>query len=464
MTDWADEQAYRCILSQIRSKDGDVALTNGRYDLKRFAIVALAAATLSASAMAGAIAQTPPAADFGTPPSGEVPILFNDQHVYAKPDKLKQGRVLAALVRGSTILVPLRSMFEQMGGTVTYNGATKTVDVTKPGVDVQVTVGKSEVVLNGETRPLDVPPEIYKGAVVVPVRVISESLGAYVLWVADKRLVVVRYVTAPVPTPPPPTPTPVPTAPPTPAPTATPTPTPTAAPPIEFFIAGDALFSPKIYDEFSPGNKGNTSLAGRLGVTVPISNLSILAEGTFAQWRGPHNGASGFDTGLPCGTFDQPPAGDQSCVTVIGPLSGSAYVQPFTLVDTDVDGRIGVGIANPKIYIVGSYERLSSNYGYPVLQGVGGGIEKVSNFDQFIDVYGSALYYPSLSGKYNPFGGYGTTLAYRYLKYQAGLTISPGHFPIFLDVGYMGNHATAKTNAPGGRGENSIYAGLGLHF
>jgi hypothetical protein len=47
-------------------------------------------------------ADTAPPADFGVPPSGEVPILFNDHHVYSKPDKLKQNRVLAALVRGST--------------------------------------------------------------------------------------------------------------------------------------------------------------------------------------------------------------------------------------------------------------------------------------------------------------------------------------------------------------------------
>src|ERR1700688_2624173 len=56
--------------------------------------------------------------DFGSPPSGEVPILFNDHTVYAKPDILKQNRVLAALVKGGHIFVPLRSMFEQMGATV----------------------------------------------------------------------------------------------------------------------------------------------------------------------------------------------------------------------------------------------------------------------------------------------------------------------------------------------------------
>ena len=39
------------------------------------------------------------AADFGNPPSGEFPILYNDHTVYATPDVLKEGRVLAALVK-----------------------------------------------------------------------------------------------------------------------------------------------------------------------------------------------------------------------------------------------------------------------------------------------------------------------------------------------------------------------------
>ena len=169
------------------------------------------------------VAQTttpPPPADFGKPPSGEVPILFNDRHVYTTPDRLNQNRVLAALVRGNEILVPLRSMFEQMGATVSYDPASKTADIAKPGSEVKVTVGKPEVVINGESRPLDVPPEIYKGAILVPVRVISEGMGAYVQWVPDKNVVVVRYVAAQVPTPRrrPPL---APTAPPTPRPDAT---------------------------------------------------------------------------------------------------------------------------------------------------------------------------------------------------------------------------------------------------
>ena len=119
----------------------------------------------------------PPPADFGSPPSGQIPILYNDHHVYSKPDVLKQGRVLAALVKGGTLLIPLRSMFEQMGATVSWDAGSRTATVSKPGAEVKVTVGKPEVVINGETRPLDVPPIVYQGNVLVPVRVISEGMG-----------------------------------------------------------------------------------------------------------------------------------------------------------------------------------------------------------------------------------------------------------------------------------------------
>src|SRR5580658_9352674 len=67
------------------------------------------------------------ATNFGTPPSGQVPILYNDHTVYAKPDTLKQGRVLAALVKDGQIYVPLQSMFEAMGATVSVSGNTYTV-------------------------------------------------------------------------------------------------------------------------------------------------------------------------------------------------------------------------------------------------------------------------------------------------------------------------------------------------
>ncbi|GAC1544808.1 MAG: hypothetical protein NVS3B16_13350 [Vulcanimicrobiaceae bacterium] len=440
------------------------------------ATIAFGIVSFAVSAFAPALAQAP-APNFGTPPSGEVPILYNDQHVYSKPDRLKKGRVLAALVRGKTILVPLRSMFEQMGGTVSYNASTKTVDVSKPGADVQVTVGKAEVVINGESRPLDVPPEIYKGSLVVPLRVISEGMGAYVQWVADKRLVVVRYLNAPVATPPPAppataapvVPVPVPTA----IPTKAPTPTPITKPPAEFFVAGDVLFNPKVYNEFSPGNRGGISGAARAGLTFSFDQLAFLAEGDYRYFRYPHRGSTAFDGRVGSPNFSgsnvcSPTAarsafGDQGCVTVLGG-NGQAFVNSFDARDTDIDGRLGVGIANPKVFLVGSYGQHYGNYGYPRLTGFGGGLEKLSDFSQPVSIYGSILYYPQMSGNYTDTRGVATKLQYRLLKYQGGLTINVPRSPLFLDFGYLGDRLTNKQNAPSNSSLNSLYGGIGLHF
>jgi hypothetical protein len=429
-------------------------------------------------AQAGGQMSNPPA-DFGTPPSGEVPILFNDRHVYSKPDRLKANRVLAALVRGNTILIPLRSMFEQMGATVSYDPASKTVDVSKPGSDVKVTVGRPEVVINGESRPLDVPPEIYKGAVVVPVRVISEGMGAYVQWVPDRRIVVVRYVAAAPPTPvptPAPTPVPVVTPPPTPVPTPVPTPTPVARNPYEHFIAGDYIFSPKVYNEFSPGNSGTGgSYAVRGAAEFPLFGLPWMLEGDYRSWSYPHNNyftaaqAAGTPGVVNPACAPGGPTG-QGCVTVIGGY-GQTNVPSFTARDTDFDGRFALKIADPRIYIGVGYLHREENYGYPKQNGFGFGAEKLPDLDQPFSVYGSVWYYPSISGDFTfPAGAppalVGTTDKFqqRFLKYAIGGTFNLGSTGLFLDAGFLGDTIRGKNLSPSDATHAGGYVGLGIKF
>jgi len=391
-----------------------------------------------------------PAANFGTPPSGQIPILFNDHHVYSKPDVLKQGRVLAALVRGGTVLIPLRSMFEQMGATVSYNAGSKTVTVSKPGSEVRVTVGRPEVMINGETRPLDVPPMMYQGSVLVPVRVISEGMGAYVQWVPDKQVVVVRYL------PPTPPPSPEPSVAPTTAPTVAPTPTPApvATPYKDAFIVGDYIFSPKVYNEFSPGNKGKSSYQVRGAFEFNAFNLPWMLEGNYEQFQYPHN----------CTTF-APPASSLDCnVTTIG-QTGQVQVPSFTARDSDFDVRFGLKVADPRIYIGVGYMFRDSNYGYPRQTAFGYGIEKLPDLNQAFSLYGSLWYYPNSKGNFtDPGTGASYQLGYRVLKYQVGGTVAFGNSPIFLDLGWTGINGKNKVNAPGDYSMNGPYLGLGIKF
>jgi hypothetical protein len=419
--------------------------------------VVAAACTLGAIAAPSStgqrVAQTgsPPAANFGAPPSGQIPILYNDHHVYSKPDVLKQGRVLAALVKGGTILIPLRSMFEQMGATVSYDAGSKTATVSKAGAEVKVTVGKPEVLINGESRPLDVPPIIYQGNVLVPIRVISEGMGAYVLWVADKRLVVVRYLPA---TPPPPPATEVPSTPP---PTPAPTPKPAYK---DIFIAGDYIISPKVYNEFANGAQGNGSWTARAAIEFDALNIPWMIEGDYKNWQYPHG------CGVPQSIAT--PGNAPGCfVTAIGGRF-STYVPAFTAVNRDVDVRLGVRIFNPRVYIGVGYIWGSSNYGYPNMNALGVGLEKLPDLDQALSFYGNVWYYPNFKGTYtnnaitppNP-TSYG--IGYNLLKYQVGIDWAVLG-PVFIDAGWAGENGANKNNAPISYNFNGPYVGLGFKF
>jgi len=396
-----------------------------------------------------------PPANFGAPPSGQIPILYNDHHVYSKPDVLKQGRVLAALVKGGTILIPLRSMFEQMGATVSYDAGTKTATISKPGSEVQVTVGKPEVIINGESRPLDVPPMIYQGNILVPVRVISEGMGAYVQWVPDQHVVVVRYI------PPTPPPTPAPTMAPTPVPTVAPTPTPTPKPAYkDIFLAGDYIISPKVYNEFSPGNTGNNSFAARGAMEFDALSIPWMIEGTFERYQYPHN----CNADVATATYSP------GCyVTAIGGQFSTPVLTSNPPSDQDWDVRLGGRILNPRVYLGVSYMFMSNNYGYPNLQGFGFGLEKLPDLDHNLSAFGSIYYYPNLHGTYTNSAitpPYSTSwgLGYNILKYQAGANYVFGNSPIFIEAGWMGDAWGAKAGAPVNRSYNGPFVGLGVKF
>ncbi len=79
-----------------------------------------------------------------------------------------------------------------------------------------------------------------------------------------------------------------------PTPTAVPT-----APPANVFVAGDWIISPKVYNEFSPGNVGNMKKDGmsyriRGAYEFNIFNLPWMIEGDFRNYRYPHNANRGY--------------------------------------------------------------------------------------------------------------------------------------------------------------------------
>ena len=65
--------------------------------------------------------------------------------------------------------------------------------VIYPGTPAASAAGEPQIVINGQTITSDAPPMLINGRTLVPIRVISESLGAEVTWQASTRTVHIRY-------------------------------------------------------------------------------------------------------------------------------------------------------------------------------------------------------------------------------------------------------------------------------
>ncbi|MBU5434481.1 N-acetylmuramoyl-L-alanine amidase family protein [Pseudoflavonifractor sp. MSJ-37] len=129
-------------------------------------------------------------------------------------------------------LVPVRLISEALDAKVQWVSDSRQVVITKGDDTILLILGSSTAYVNGEkvTLPGGVPAGVVKygekESTMVPLRFVSETLGAPVDWDNDRFLAAVSSAVAPAPMPTP-TPTPTPTVAPTPTPTATPTPAPT---------------------------------------------------------------------------------------------------------------------------------------------------------------------------------------------------------------------------------------------
>lgn len=86
------------------------------------------------------------------------------------------------VIENGRTLVPLRAIFEALGAEISWNDATQTVLAQKSGTQVVLTIGNPQAYKNNTSVLLDVPPKIIQGRTMVPLRFVSEAMGADVKW------------------------------------------------------------------------------------------------------------------------------------------------------------------------------------------------------------------------------------------------------------------------------------------
>jgi hypothetical protein len=145
-------------------------------------LVALAAAVVLAAAAAPAVA------------AGPVTVTVNGSTVNLTPPPInKAGRVF----------VPLRGVFENLGATVVY--ANGVINATGGRHTISLKIGSPAATVDGQQQTIDVAPFIVGASTYVPLRFVSQALGATVNYDGGNNVVAIatngRQAAAPAPAP-----------------------------------------------------------------------------------------------------------------------------------------------------------------------------------------------------------------------------------------------------------------------
>ena len=95
---------------------------------------------------------------------------------------------------GGRVMVPLRGVVEKLGGTIKYDAASHVITGGHgdTGSQFRLRLGSNQALVNGKDATLDAAPRAFGGVTYVPLRFVSEALGAHVSWDNAKHAVLIE--------------------------------------------------------------------------------------------------------------------------------------------------------------------------------------------------------------------------------------------------------------------------------
>ena len=102
-------------------------------------------------------------------------------------------------IEDGRVLLPLRFVSEAVGAQVEWDEVSRSIKVIKEGIALEMTIDHHTARVNNREVPLDVPPRIIQGRTLVPLRFLGEHLEAEVQWDSKQRVVFLNYEGLPEP-------------------------------------------------------------------------------------------------------------------------------------------------------------------------------------------------------------------------------------------------------------------------
>jgi serine protease Do len=97
----------------------------------------------------------------------------------------------APVMKNDSVYVPMRAIFESLGARIEWDSQTESVSAFKDSKIIVLTIGNQVAFLNGTPITLAGKPFTVNGNTMIPLRFVSESLGAKVGWESNSRTVLI---------------------------------------------------------------------------------------------------------------------------------------------------------------------------------------------------------------------------------------------------------------------------------
>lgn len=122
----------------------------------------------------------------------ELQIDNKNMKVNGVSKEIDPGRDTVPTVINGRTLIPIRAVFEALGGTVGYDEAKgQKIALKKGGKTLEMWIGKTELNIEGAGKKMDVAPMLLNGRTMVPVRFVAENFGYSVQWKeAEKKIII----------------------------------------------------------------------------------------------------------------------------------------------------------------------------------------------------------------------------------------------------------------------------------
>jgi signal peptidase I len=122
-------------------------------------------------------------------------IIVSTGAAQATPNVVLNGNKLffnvPPIVEDGRTLVPLRTIFESIGATVTWDQDSQTVTAIKGINTIKLQIGSYTATINDKPIELSVPGKVVDGRTLVPLRFVSEAMGCKVDWVEETQTVII---------------------------------------------------------------------------------------------------------------------------------------------------------------------------------------------------------------------------------------------------------------------------------